>query len=121
MSQSHDRFAAGTPRPDGHVADLVDDYVNELLDQARAADVARHCKACPACKEALADARRRLAALRTAPVAEAAEELVQKTIGKVNAYQQGRTRRWRRFVWITGAALAASVALLAWLNIYTCN
>ena len=96
MSQPNDRIAA-QPRPDGHVADLADDHVHRLLDAARAAEVERHCDSCPACKAALDDARRRLTALRAGPAVEAAEPLVQNTMRKVDAYQQARKRRWRRF------------------------
>ena len=110
MSQSND-----------HVADLADDYLHKLLDPARAAEVQRHCETCPACAAALDDARRRLTALRAAPATEAAEPLVHKTMAKVEAHRQTRKRHWRRFVWATGAALAASVLLLAGFQIYTAN
>ena len=110
MSQSND-----------HVADLADDYLHKLLEPARAAEVQRHCETCPACKTALDDARRRLAALRAAPATEAAEPLVHQTMAKVEAYQKPRKRRWRRLVWATGAALAAPSLLLAGLQIYTAN
>ena len=88
MSQSNERIAAETPGPGGHVADLADDFVHRLLDADRAAEVGRHCGACPACKAAVDDARRRFAALQAEPALEAPEELVQKTIGKIDAHQK---------------------------------
>jgi alpha-2-macroglobulin-like protein len=103
------------------MADLADDYVHRLLDADRAREVERHCDACPACKTALEDARRRLATLRDAPAAEASEELVHKTMRKIDAHQLTRKRRWRRFVWITSGALAASLLLLAGLHAYNYN
>src|SRR5262249_7231868 len=39
----------------------------------------RHCNACPICRVALDEARRRMAALKSLPVVEAGEELVGRT------------------------------------------
>ncbi len=104
-----------------HVADRVDDYMHGLLDAFHRAEVERHCEACPACKTALEDARRRLAALQAAPPLEASETLVQNTLRKVGAHRTDRKARWRRFVMIAGGALAAAVLLLAGLQIYNAN
>ena len=121
MSQPNEHVAAETPGPGGHVADLADDFVHRLLDAGRAAEVERHCAACPACKAAVDDARRRLAALQAEPSVEAPEQLVQKTIGKVQAHQKSRKRRWRLFVGAAGGLLAASVAVLTWMHVYYWN
>ncbi len=104
-----------------HVADLADDYVHRLLNANRAAEVERHCAACPACQAAVDDARRRLDALRAEPPAEASEKLVRKTIGRIDAHQKGRQRRWRLFLAGAGGLLAASVVVLVWLHVYYFN
>jgi alpha-2-macroglobulin-like protein len=118
MTESNSRIPS---HPDAHVADLVDDYLHGLLDAFIRAEVERHCDACPACKAALEDARRRLVALQAAPPTEASETLVQNTMRKVDAYRLDRKVRWRRFVAIAGGGLAAAVLLLAGLQIYNAN
>ncbi len=104
-----------------HVANLADDYVHRLLNASRATEVERHCAACPVCKAAVDDARLRFAALRAEPPAEASEELVRKTIGKIDAHQKARQRRWRLFLAGAGGLLAASVVVLVWLHVYYFN
>ncbi|HVS36576.1 MAG TPA: hypothetical protein VMS17_13510, partial [Gemmataceae bacterium] len=106
---------------DQHIADLADDFVHDLLGAGRAADVERHCPDCPACKAAVDDARRRLAALQAEPAMEASEELVQKTLGKVDVHRKNRKRRWRLFLGAAGGALAASVVVLVSMHVYYFN
>jgi hypothetical protein len=96
-----------TPRTD-HVADYVDDYLHDLLDEDGAAHVARHCAECPACAAALEEARKRLTALQSLPPTEAPERLVRATVAAVRE-SADRPRIRRRYV-LGGALVAAAIA-----------
>jgi hypothetical protein len=98
-----------TPHTD-HVADRVDDYLHDLLDEDAAAHVAHHCAECPACAAALAAARKRMCALQALPPTEAPERLVRATVAALRE-RADRPRIGRRYV--LGGALAAAVAVAA--------
>lgn len=96
--------------PNSHVVDYVDDYLHEVLGPADAAVVERHCERCPVCKVALAEARKRAAALETLPACEAPERLIRDTLAAVAEREHIRQRR-RRWA-IPGLALTAAAAVL---------
>ncbi|HEX5273148.1 MAG TPA: alpha-2-macroglobulin family protein [Gemmataceae bacterium] len=104
-----------------HVADLVDDYLHDLLDDDAADRVARHCAACPTCAAALEDARRRLIALRNVPPTEASEDLVRETVAGVGRHE--RRRRRRRIYVFGGVAtvFAAAAAVLVTFQLHFAN
>jgi alpha-2-macroglobulin-like protein len=108
-------------QPNDHVAAHVDDYLHELLSQDDAGHVQRHCETCPACRTALDEARRRLAALRSVPAKEAPQTLIQSTLARVNQPPVKRPVRWRRWVLAIGAPVAAAVLVLACLHVYYLN
>jgi hypothetical protein len=101
-----------------HVIDYVDDYLHGALGEGDAAYLERHVEACPICKVALDEARKRQTAFTTLPACEAPERLIQATLQRISA----RERRWkklrRRVVPSVLFALAASVILLIGANIY---
>src|SRR5579883_1509092 len=104
--------------PNSHMADYVDDYLHEVLSPANAAVVEQHCRHCPICQAALAEARKRAAAFATLPASEAPERLIRDTLKTVADHEQQRRRRRR---WsISGLVLttAAAVAILAGAQIH---
>jgi hypothetical protein len=104
-----------------HVYDLVDDYWHDLLDPAAADRLERHCDACPACKKALADARRRADLLRAVPPREASGQLIQATLEKIDAHQLRRRRRVRRAIAAAVGVFATAAALLIGVQVYCAN
>lgn len=106
---------------DDHVLDHVDDYLHEVLSAADAAYVERHCEKCRVCQAALEEAQKRFRALRSVPVCEASEPLIQATVAGIAEYDAARKRRRRRFVSGTLAAIAASVAIIGSAHIYFAN
>src|SRR5262245_59178136 len=105
----------------GHVADLVDDYLHDLLPRDRAAHVERHCAGCADCARALDDARRRQGALRALPPAEPSGRLIQATLDRVEGYERRRRRLRARLFWGVGLAAAASVLVLVGLHVHYFN
>ena len=101
-----------------HVADLVDDYLHALLTPGRAAEVERHCAACPACQAALEDARRRRALLQSVPPREASGQLIDRTLRRISKYEPKRRRRLVRFFLGGIAALAACALCILGVQIY---
>jgi hypothetical protein len=110
------------PRTD-HVADRADDYLHDLLDAADADYVERHCAGCPACDEALAEARKRLAALHTVPPSEASEQLVNRTVAGIATHDQVRHQRRRRRLVLGGllGTFAAAAAILLAFSLHYDN
>jgi hypothetical protein len=115
-----------------HVDQLVDDYLHELLSPDEVERVEQHCAECAACRDSLEAARSRLAALRAVPPCEASEELLRKTLERLQfaprdpkALLQEKERAmkptsqpptarqrspWHRRIWLTLAATAAIAA-----------
>jgi uncharacterized protein YfaS (alpha-2-macroglobulin family) len=104
-----------------HVADLVDDFVHELLGPRESARVEDHCARCPACAAALGQARRRLALLRGVPPCEPPAGLVPDTLGRIESARRGRRVLLRRVAPAVGAGLAAAALLLVTANVYYAN
>src|SRR5262249_30553124 len=101
--------------PNEHVIDRVDEFVHQLLAPAEVLRVERHCEACPACREALEGARKRLAALKALPASEPSEAHLQKTLAGIDAYER-RGRRLKK--WLLGGGLAATAAAVAILLVF---
>lgn len=104
-----------------HVADLVDDYVHDLLPEAEAERVSAHCQACAACAAALDAAGQRLAAMRALPPVEASQQLVDQTVDRVARRVHRREQVW--WWWSRGTALAtaATVLILGGLHAWCWN
>src|SRR5438874_4270200 len=101
--------------PQAHVAAHVDDYWHDLLAAADAEHVLRHCEACPSCRTALTDAKRRLHALEAVPVHEAPERLIQASLERIEQAQQWvRRLRRRYFGGVAAAAAIVAVVLAGW-------
>ena len=107
--------------PYDHVLDYVDDLLQGSLSAHDANYVNRHCQECPICKVALEEAHKRAAAFTTLPIREASEQVIQRTLQRVDAHER-RMRRVRRIAIpsIVGA-LAASLLLLSGFHIYYAN
>src|SRR6516164_8143086 len=101
-----------------HVADLVDDFVHDLLPAERAAEVERHCADCEPCRAALAQARRHLAALQALPPLEPAAQLVENTVRAVESHVAARRVRVRRVFKRLAASVAAAAVVLGAFNVY---
>src|SRR5437667_8291369 len=104
--------------PFDHVANYVDDYLHDMVSAAEARTVEEHCRTCPNCQAALAEARKRLAGLQALPPREASEQLIRKIVGTIDAYEHRRRRFRRVFGWGTLVAAAASVLILGSLHLY---
>src|SRR5260370_32426330 len=99
-----------------HIADLADDFVHGLLPAEKAAVVELHCSECEACRAALEEARRRLAALQAVPPLEPSGQLVANTVQAVAEHDATRRLRVKRvFKWLA-AGTAAAAALHGPLN-----
>ncbi|HEY7155080.1 MAG TPA: MG2 domain-containing protein, partial [Gemmataceae bacterium] len=101
-----------------HVADLVDDYLYALLSPGRAAEVERHCAACPTCQASLEDARRRRALLQSVPPREASGQLIDHTLRRISERDPKRRRRLTRFFLGSVAALAACALCILGAQLY---
>jgi uncharacterized protein YfaS (alpha-2-macroglobulin family) len=103
-----------------HIADLAESYIHDLLDQPDAARVQAHCEACHVCREAVDQARARLARFKAVKGAKASPQLVQATLAKMGA--AGRRVRWRtRFACAALGSVAAAAILLVCMNAYVQN
>jgi alpha-2-macroglobulin-like protein len=105
-------------QPTAHVDHEVDDYLHDLLTPERAAQVERHCADCAACKAALDEARRRLAALQALPLVEPSGELLAAALRRIDAHEQKRRRFRRRFLLGTAAALLLAAVGLGAAHLY---
>lgn len=105
-------------QPGDHVVDSIDDALHGLLSLQEKSYVESHCTTCPICAVAMAEARKRLAALKSVPHCEASELLIQSTLQQVHRRHDTKTRRRSWFWRITGPAMAAMVVILATLHLY---
>ncbi len=96
---------------DDHVLQYIDAYLHDVLDGETADRVEQHCRECPICSVALAEARKRLTALQALPVIEASERLIRQTRMRI-ARQRRILVHPVRFVWSTIAAAAVVIALV---------
>ncbi|MBM4070510.1 MAG: hypothetical protein FJ271_16375 [Planctomycetes bacterium] len=100
-----------------HILEEADCYFHDVLNGFEKRYVEEHAERCPVCKVALDEARKRFEALMAMPACEAAGELIQAAIQKVEAHEKRRyERRWRRRAGWLGAA--AAVLLLVGLHVY---
>src|SRR5260370_28476230 len=101
-----------------HIADRADDFVHGLWPAEKAAVVELHCSECEACRAALEEARRRLAALQAVPPLEPSGQLVANTVQAVAEHDATRRLRVKRvFKWLAASTAAAAV-LLGAFNVY---
>ena len=92
--------------PDDHVLEYVDAYVHDALLSPRDAEqVAAHCEACPICRVALEEARRRQEVMQSLPPIEAPEALIRAALERVDRHRVSRSK------WIRGGVLVAAAAL----------
>ena len=75
----------------------------------------------PSAKWLLGEARKRLEALQTMPPAEACEQLIVRTLKRVEQAEASEKGRWRRLVRYGVLPVAASFLLLAGFHIYYLN
>ena len=94
--------------PGDHVLEYVDAYLHEALSRHEARYVEQHCESCRICQVALEEAQQRLEAMKSLPVVEASEELIQATRQRIDQY---------RPPWITPARAGGLVAAAAVLMI----
>lgn len=94
---------------DDHALEYVDAYLHGVLSEEAAERVAAHCESCPVCRAALAEAQTRLEALETLPPVEASEDLLQRSLERVERYRVVRSR-WIRGAWIAAAAVVVALA-----------
>jgi hypothetical protein len=104
-------------QPEYHALEYVDAYLHDALSQHEKEQVAAHCEACPICRTALEEARRRQEAMQALPPVEAPETLVQATLARI-ARNRVTRRRWT--TWGLLAAAAAAIVLAA-TNLYYYN
>ncbi len=104
--------------PDDHVLEYVDAYLHDaLLSPRDAKQVAAHCEACPICRVALEEARRRQEVMLSLPPIEAPETLIRAALERVDRHRVSRSK------WIRGGVLvaAAALVLLGTANVYFYN
>ena len=101
-----------------HVADHVDDFLQDLLDAETTVYIIRHTAECADCAAALEEARRRSAALQTLPSSEAPESLVQATVAGVAEYDRRQRRLRRRVFGSMFALVATAAAIIAGFHIH---
>ena len=105
-------------KPDDHVLEYVDAYLHDALLSPRDREqVAAHCEACPICRVALEEARRRQEIMQSLPPIEAPEALIRAALARVDRH------RVSQYKWIRAGVLAAAAALvlLGTANIYFYN
>jgi hypothetical protein len=100
------------PNDNTHVNDLVDDFLHGLLEKTAADRVETHCEACEDCAAALSAAKTRLEVLQSVPAIEAPEELIQRTVERIDRKVVGRQRFRRHFFRTLTAVTAASVLII---------
>ena len=96
----------GAPGSSGHVLDWVDDYVLGVLAPEDHERIERHVAQCEICQVALREARERQALLTSVPPLEASEELIQKTLRKVEDAPMNPDTSLRRRLRFAGRALS---------------
>ncbi len=103
-----------------HILEFVDSYLFGVLTPGEEEYVVQHCAKCRICAVALEEARKRVTALESLPAAEPSEELIHKSLKKVEIYEKGVPRR-RRIKVLGIAALVAFLVLPFALQIYFAN
>jgi len=100
-----------------HMLDYVDAYLHRVLSEADSATLEAHCQACPICRVALDEARKRLSVMQSLPVVEASESLIRRTERLI------AERGERRFGAVKAVLATAAIAalFLAGLHIYYLN
>ncbi|MGA2256595.1 MAG: MG2 domain-containing protein, partial [Thermoguttaceae bacterium] len=104
--------------PEDHVLEYVDAYLHDALFSPRDREqVAAHCEACPICRVALGEARRRQEAMQSLSPIEAPESLIRAALERVDRHRVSRSK------WIRGGVLvaAAVLLLLGTANLYFYN
>jgi uncharacterized protein YfaS (alpha-2-macroglobulin family) len=102
-----------------HIHHLADAYIHGVLDDADDTRLEMHCEACPECKQAVADARKRLALLRAVPPTEAPPPLIDATMRHINDTLRRRARLKKRLIHGFFGAAAAAALVLALAHSYT--
>jgi uncharacterized protein YfaS (alpha-2-macroglobulin family) len=102
-----------------HIRHLADAYIHCVLGDADAARLETHCESCPECKQAVEDARKRLALLRAVPPTEAPPRLIDATMRHLTDTLRRRARLKKRLLLGFFGAAAAAVLVLAVAHAYT--
>ena len=99
---------------DDHVLEYVDPYLHDVLSPSSRKRVEEHCRQCPICNVALAEAQKRFDLMQSLPPIEAPESLICATQQRIERFRPARFTRLRIAI-----ALAASVVvLLGAANLY---
>ncbi|MFQ5731742.1 MAG: MG2 domain-containing protein [Planctomycetaceae bacterium] len=112
-------------KPDEHVLDRVDDYLNGLLAARDAKTLERHAESCPICRVALGEARKRADVMTALPPMEASNDLLQcveqRIDDDVRKPRVVKAARWvRELSTAKKGLMAAAVAavVIGSINIY---
>lgn len=119
-----------------HMLEYVDDLLHDALTSEQAEIVQRHCAECPICKVAIAEARKRFAAMQALPGIEASEELLARTenwletridqddeersLAASRTKRRSPVSRWAAWRVVAGLFLMASV-IIGGMQIYYDN
>jgi type II secretory pathway pseudopilin PulG len=104
--------------PEDHVLEYVDAYLHDALPSSHDREqVAAHCAACPICRVALEEARRRQEVMLSLPPIEAPETLIRAALERVERHRVSRAK-WVRWGILVSAAV---LLLLVTANLYVYN
>ncbi len=105
-------------KPDENPIDYIDDYVHGLLSPEDAEIVERYCEASRLGKVALEEAQKRYEAMQAVAPSEASERLIQQTVGNIDMKEARRNKLRKYYGRTVLLATAASVMIIAALNVY---
>ncbi len=100
------------------VEELFDDYLHGLLDKLDAERVERHLEENPEAEEHMLKAKARKESLESAPMVEASEGLIHKTLERVSQRENRRTTFRRVYFRSVAAITVACVVLFAGLQFH---
>jgi hypothetical protein len=101
-----------------HIADEIDCYLHEVLTPAEKKQVEEHIQECETCRAALEEGKKRFDILRNVAASEAGNDLVQKTLARVNQHEQAILRRQKLLIRWSIGGVAAVILLFAGSQIY---
>jgi len=105
-------------KPDENPIDYIDDYVHGLLSPEDADIVERYCEASRLGKVALEEAQKRYEAMQAVAPSEASERLIQQTVRNIDMKESRRSKLRKYYGRTVLLATAASVLIIAALNVY---
>jgi len=105
-------------KPDENLIDYIDDYVHGLLSPEDADIVERYCETSRLGQVALEEAQKRYEAMQAVAPSEASERLIQQTVGNIDMKETRRSKLRKYYGRTVLLATAASVLIIAALNVY---